>query len=168
MDVSNESEERHVRVRVNVSGRRYVGVVTIPDGVTRVSDVLNDGSPFLYLQEAQARDGAPAGGLALNKGSITFIQALEDPMPGIPALRRKGGFVTVEVALTHMDSVIRGNIFLPDGKTAAEVLNDRRNFLSLGDAQLVGTGETYPFLALSKAQVVSVEVTAPVGGPVGR
>ena len=155
-------------MRVNVSGRRYVGVVIIPDEVTRVSDVLNDGSPFLYLQEAQARDGSPSGGLALNKGSITFIQALEEPRPGNPSLRPKGGFVTVEVALSHMDSVIRGNIFLPDGLTAADILNDERNFVSLGEAQVVGTGETFPFLALSKAQVVSVEVTAPVAGPVGR
>jgi hypothetical protein len=168
MDRSGDMGTRHVRVRVNFSGKRYVGVVTVPEGVTRVSDVLNDGSHFLHLAEAQTRDGAPNGGLALNKGSITFIQALEEPTPVIPALRRKGGFVPVEVAMSHMELVIRGKIFVPDGLTAAEVLNDERNFLSLSDVEVVGTTETFPFLALCKAQVVSVEITAPVGADIGR
>lgn len=168
MDESSQSGDRRVRVRVNFSGRRYVGVVTIPEGVVRVSDVLNDGSHFLNLEEAQTRDGAPAGALALNKGSITFIQALEEPTPVIAALRRKGGFVTVEVTMTPMDSVIRGRIFVPDGGTAPEILNDKRNFLSLRDVEIVGTRERFPYLALSKAQVVSVEVLDPVGEPVAR
>jgi hypothetical protein len=168
MDVSGQTGERRVRVRVNFSGRRYVGFVTIPEGVVRVSDVLNDGSHFLHLVEAQTRDGAPAGALALNKGSITFIQALEEPTPVIPALRRKGEFVPVEVSMSPEQSTIRGRIFVPDGATAAEVLDDKRNFLSLRDVEVVATRERFPYLALSKAQVVSVEVMEPVGGGVGR
>lgn len=167
MNRSSDTGGRHVRVRVNFSGRRYVGVVTVPEGVTRVSDVLNDGTHFLTLEEAHTRDGAPAGGLALNKRSITFIQALEDSPQTIPALRRKGGFVPVEVSMSHMELVIRGKIFVPDGMIAAEILNDERNFLSLSDVEVVGTTETFPFLALCKAQVVSVEILAPVGAGAG-
>jgi len=156
-----------VRVRVNFSGRRYVGVVTIPEGVNRVSDVLNDGSHFLYLEEAQTRDGVRPAGLSLNKRSITYIQALEEPTRVSAAPRMEGDFVTVEVAMTTMDCMVRGRIFVPDAQSAAEVLNDERNFLSLRDAEVVGTGEKYPFLALCKAQVISVEFTEPVARPVG-
>jgi len=167
MDVPSGTGERRVRVRVNFSGRRYVGIVAIPEGIHRVSDVLNDGTPFLYLDEAQTRDGSRNGGLSLNKGSITFIQALEEPAPASTAQRLKGDFVTVEVAMTTMDCMVRGRIFVPDAQSAAEVLNDERNFLSLRDAEVVGTGEKYPFLALCKAQVISVEFTEPVARPVG-
>jgi hypothetical protein len=162
MDLSSDTGERRVRVRVNFSGRRYVGTVTVPAEVTRVSDVLNDGSPFLHLAEAQTRDGSPAGGLALNKGAITFIQALEEPTKSTPSMRAQGGFLTVEVSMAHMDMVIRGKIFVPEGKTAAEILNDARNFLSLSDVEVVGTTETFPFLAVCKAQVASVEIPEPV------
>jgi hypothetical protein len=168
MDLSSETGERRVRVRVNFSGRRYVGVVAVPEGTTRVSDVLNDGSHFLTLEEAHTRDGAPAGGLALNKQSITFIQALEDAPHTIPALRRRGGFVPVEVAMSHLELVIRGKIFVPDGMNAAEILNDERNFLSLSDVEVVGTPESFPFLALCKAQVVSVEIMEPEVAHTGR
>lgn len=167
MDRSSMTGDRRVRVRVNFSGRRYVGIVTMPEGVTRVSDVLNDGSHFLHLEDAQTRDGGPTGGLSLNKGSISYIQALEETSTGSSALRREGGFHTVDVAMTMLDHAIRGRLFVPDGMTATEVLNDERNFLSLRDAEVVGTPEKYPFLAICKAQVISVAVTEPVGEPVG-
>jgi len=154
-------------VRVNFGGRRYVGVVALPEGVLRMSDVLNDGSHFLHLEDAHTRDGAPAGGLCLNKGSISYIQALEESSTGSPSLRREGGFVTVDVAMATLDHVIRGRLFVPDGASAAEVLNDERNFISLRDAEVVGTPEKYPFLAICKAQVVSVAVTESVGETVG-
>jgi hypothetical protein len=162
MDLSTDSAAKRVRVRVNFSGKRYVGVVTVPDGITRVSDVLNDGRHFLHLEEAQTMEGPPAGGLVLNKDAITFIQALEEPVPTIPALRRRGGFAVVEVIMRHLEMEIRGKIFVPEGATAAEVLNDERDFLSLSDVHVVGTRERFPFLAISKPQVVAVEILEPV------
>jgi len=153
------AEDRRVRVRVNFSGRRCVGVIRLPDGVARVSDVLNDGHHFIYLEEVQTMGGSPSvGGLALNKDQVTFIQALEEPVATNPSLRRQGNSLGVEVSMKHMDLHIRGKIFLPEGATPTDILNDERNFLSLSDVEVVGTNESFPYLALCKTQVMAVEI----------
>ncbi len=148
------------QVRVNFGGKRYLGMVELPPPLERVSDVLNDGLHFLYLHMVQT-DGTCQGdeSMALNKHHITHVQAIEEALPPNPSLIVSGDFIEVDVLMQNPFMQIRGHIFVPDGtRGPSEVINDARDFLSLRNVTLVGAREEYPYLALSKAQVVSITV----------
>ncbi|MBI5136826.1 MAG: hypothetical protein HZA24_05750 [Nitrospirae bacterium] len=150
------------RVQVNFGGKRYTGLVHLPPGVERVSDLLNDGRHFLCLEEARlAGDNQVIPSIALNKHAITHVQALEEELPPNPALIITGHFVDVEVRMASPFPVIHGQVFLPDGvRGPGDALNDHRDFLSLRHATIAGTAEAYPYLAIGKAQVVAIAVPA--------
>ncbi len=148
------------QVRVNFGGKHYLGMVELPPPLERVSDILNDGLHFLYLHDVQADGAEPTDqSIALNKHHITHVQAIEEALPPNPSLIVSGEFVEVEVLMQNPFMQIRGHIFVPDGtRGPSEVINDARDFLSLRNVTQVGTREEHPYLALSKAQVVSVTV----------
>ncbi len=146
-----------VRVRVNFSGKRYVGHVHLPAPGVRITDVLNNGKLFLHLENVQTTDEKELGGtLGMNKGGITFVQVIEEGDNDEHKVAA-GEFLHVEITMRGMDQAIRGGIFIPEGTAdAGDIINDNRDFLSLNEVEVVGTSETYPFLAVSKQQCISI------------
>lgn len=147
------------RVRVNYSGKRYIGEAALPSPTTRVSDVLNDGTPFLCLRNVQTTAENEMGGtIGLNKDRITYIQVIEEAR-NPPGKRVEGQFLHVEAALAGAEEhPIRGGIFIPEWiADVGDIINDGRAFLSLTDAEIAGTSERYPYLALSKRQVTLIQ-----------
>ncbi len=157
-----------IRIRVNFYGRRYLGSIRVPEGVDRVSDVLNDGSHFLVLDDVHATQSAYSGDtVALNKRGIVFVQTMEEIIVGNDTLKVEGQFVGVEAEMEHDGLKIRGSVFIPSQVAeAGDVLNDHRDFLNMRDVEVTDTGETYPYLALCKSQVTAIRILAPDTLPV--
>jgi hypothetical protein len=151
---------RFAKVLVNFSGKRYLGQVLLPPGQPRASDVLNDGHHFLYLEDVQDGDSKPLQpSLALNKSDITYVQSVDEDMPINPSMIVLGRYLSVDIMMRQPTLHIHGRIFLPDGMDSpSQVINDDRDFLSLRDVKIVGTSERYAYLAVSKAQTISITV----------
>lgn len=149
---------KSVRVRVNFTGKRFIGEVNLPTPESRITDILNDPSRFLYLANVQAMGSEGVGGtMALNKGGITFLQIIQEP--GAPPITSEGqGYeLHVEIVMTGMDNAVRGHIKIPMGTEATDIISDKgQDFLFLHGVEVVGTSETYPLLALSKRQINEV------------
>lgn len=76
-------EIRSVRVWVRTVNASYRGTITIPAGVKRLSDVINDERQFISLTEVESKDFAsPKPYLAINKNLIEMIEILENPKEG--------------------------------------------------------------------------------------
>jgi len=158
------SDARFAKVLVNFSGKRYLGQVILPPDRPRASDVLNDGHHFLYLENTQTDAENPqATSLALNKSDITYVQSVDEDMPINPSMIVLGHYLSVNVTIRQPSLHIFGHIFVPNGiDSPSQVINDDRAFLSLCDVRIVGqdggTVESYPYLAVSKAQTISIIV----------
>ena len=63
----------------------------------------------------------------------------------------------VQLELAVPRAVLRANIFVPEGRTLADVLNDERRFVSLRNVAVQDSVETYQYLAVGKRQIVVVE-----------
>ena len=51
-------------------------------------------------------------------------------------------------------TVIRANIFVPEGESIGSVLNDERRFISLRNVRFEDSVESYSYLAVGKSQVL--------------
>ena len=153
---------RRVKVRLSFEGRRYIGYLELPEGVYRVSDVLNDPSPFLKLIEVSSLEPLnPNSYLAVRKSGISYVQALEE-VENPKRLVEEGTFVPVIVKLRMIQTRIAGHAFVPQNeKDIIHFLNLSRPFLNLKDVEILGTAERYEYLAVGKNQIAFVEVMPP-------
>jgi hypothetical protein len=148
---------RSVRIRVSLAQAKYIGEVEIPGGVDRMSDLLNGRSPFLALRNVDSYESIRKdSAFIINKEHIDYVQVLEE-QPLIEANKIPGQFHRIRVKTLSAD--ILGELFVPQtGETPMDVVSDDRAFLSIRDAEIVGTHERYQFLGISKGKICTVEV----------
>lgn len=148
---------RTVKIRVSLAGSRYIGNVDIPGGVDRMSDLLNSKTPFLKLWNVDSYESIRHDSVfIINKDHIDYVQVLEEA-PLSEANRIPGVFHDIRVKTLSIE--IHGKLFVPHtGESPMEIVNDDRIFLSIKDAEIVGTPERYQYLGISKRKICSVEV----------
>ncbi len=148
---------RTVKIRVSLARAKYIGEVEIPGGVDRMSDLLNSRAPFLALRNVDSYEGIRKdSAFIINKEHIDYVQVLEE-YPLIEANKIPGQFHRIRVKTLAAD--ILGELFVPQtGESPMEVVNDERAFVSIRNAEIVGTAERYQFLGISKGKICTVEV----------
>ncbi len=153
----DDSGNRTVKIRVSLAGSRYIGDVGIPGGVDRMSDLLNSKTPFLKIWNVDSYESIRNDSdFIINKDHIDYVQVLEEGPP-VEGNKIPGTFHNIRVKTLSIE--IHGKLFVPHtGETPMEIVNDDRTFLSIKDAEIVGTPERYPYLGISKRKICSVEV----------
>jgi hypothetical protein len=150
---------KKVKVRMNLSGARYVGHVRVYPPKTRVSDVLNEAQKFMTLSEVEAIDSvAKSASLVVNKGLVSYVQVLEEPKRTYDGVHT-GDFVQVKIRM--VDHQIEGELFVPTLMKVtdrAALLNQTAHFLNVRNGVVVGTKERYDFVAVSIHQIRSLEI----------
>ena len=151
---------KQVRVRINLSGSRYVGLVHVYPPKTRVSDVLNEEEPFMTLFEVDSVEPVTEGAqLVIHKIRVSYIQAIEEFTRKYNAKVHLGNFIETKIRLDNY--VIGGSVFLPEEllkRDRSELLKVNPYFLNVTDVSIIGTNERYNFLAVSKNQIRSIEM----------
>ena len=153
----NMENKPTVKIRVSVAGNRYIGYVNLPDGIDRMSDLLNNSKLFLRIQNPSSYEPVQENSeFIINKEYIDYVQVL-DETPLVLANRISGSFHKIRVKTTSIEII--GELFVPHtGELPMDVVNDDRLFLSIKDADIVNTPEKYSFLAISKRRICTVEV----------
>jgi len=79
-ELQSEAKDRKgnlIKVRLKAGEKKYVGDIFVPEGHSRVSDVINDNRHFIVLsnaiEEGHARD-VQIGFLAINKNLTEWIE----------------------------------------------------------------------------------------------
>jgi hypothetical protein len=136
-----------VRVRVNVSGARLIGYVQLPAEL-RISDWLNGPEPFLLVSDddPSLSDQVKTRSRAVLKQSISYLGAVEEPTNSVK--RPNGSFQQVSIDLRNPRRTVQGELFVPEGRTVAAVLNETRGFISLRHVIMPDSVEKYPYLAV--------------------
>ncbi len=150
-------DTRIVRIRVNVSGIRFIGFVPLPPGeFSRFSDVLNSAEPYILIQDQEAPPGEGRS-RAILKDSITYVEALVEP--DFQRRSPQGTFETVAVSLMKPAMTLSGELFVSQNMTAIDVFNDGRRFINLRNVRFRESAEAYEFLAVGKAQAYLTELS---------
>ena len=151
---------KQVKVRINLSGSRYVGKVRVYPPKTRVSDVLNEEEPFMNLFEVDSVDPIMEGSqLVVHKRQVSYIQAIEEFTRKYDVKTHAGSFVEAKIRLDNF--VMKGSVFLPERLMKSDrsaLLGVNLHFLNVKDVSVIGTNERYTFLAISKNKIRSVEI----------
>ena len=149
-----------VRVRVNISGIRLIGFVSLPPSgeFSRFSDALNSAEPYILIRD---QEGSPEPGespsRAVLKDSITYVEALVEP--GFQRRSPQGTFEAVAVSFKKPVVTLSGELFVPQHLTALDVFNDGRRFINLRNVEFRDSAEAYDFLAVGKAQTYLIELS---------
>ncbi len=147
--------ERLVKVRINASGKRLVGCLRLPEQASRTSDLLNGPEPFLVvLPDEYAILGECKTRHAVAKQRISYVEALEEPKRGGPHAPDGGTFCPVVAELHEPETQVLAEVFVPEGQTVMDVLNDPRPFISMRNVHFSNFVERYSFLAVGKSQLV--------------
>ena len=148
-----------VRVRVNISGKRLIGYVSLPPGeFSRCSDVLNGSEPYILIQDQEVPPETGKGLFrAISKASISYVEVLTEP--GFQRKSPQGAFQAITLRLKEPAVTISGELFVPQPGTAMDVFNDARRFINLQNVGFRGSVEAYGFLAVGKAQAYFIELS---------
>ena len=151
-------DKKVVRVRVNVSGKRFIGFVPLPPGeFSRFSDVLNGAEPYLLLRDQEAPPELGTGlSQAVLKDAISYVETLVEP--GFQRKAPQGGFQAITLSLGERAVTLSGELFVPLPGTVTEVFNDSRRFMNLRNVGFPDSVEAYGFLAVGKAQAHIIEL----------
>ena len=133
---------------MNLGGTRLIGYVQLPAELRRISDVLNEPEPFLLVADDDPRflDHEKTTSKAVLKRSISYLEPLEEPAR--PAAQLSGSFHPVSIDLQDLHKTVQGELFVPEGRTVAAVLNATRGFINLRHATILDSVEKYSYLAV--------------------
>ena len=147
--------ERLVKIRVNASGKRLVGCLRLPEHTPRTSDLLNGPEPFLEIlpDEYAVLGGEGKHRHAVAKHAVSYVEALEEPARR-PQQPNGGVFCPVVAELHEPETQVLAEVFVPEGLTLLDVLNDQRPFVSLRNVHFSNFVERYSFLAVGKNQLI--------------
>ncbi|MDF1551835.1 MAG: hypothetical protein P1P84_02175 [Deferrisomatales bacterium] len=149
------TDERLVKVRINASGKRLVGCLRLPAQGGRTSDLLNGPEPFLVvLPDEYAILGKCKASHGVAKHAISYVEALEEPSGSAFQKPDGGRFVSVVAELHEPQTQVLAEVFVPEGQTVMDVLNDPRPFISMRNVHFSNFVERYGFLAVGKNQLV--------------
>jgi len=143
----------YVKVRINAVSRRFVGYLSLPEDVVRISEALNSPLPYVVIYD----DETGAGRFhALEKGAIVYVEALEEPDNTYVLQQGAGTFQRVRIDFAQNARLV-GEVFVPANSHVCNVINDSRPFLNVRNAEILGTVEHYDFLAVSKRHATVIE-----------
>lgn len=142
-------QKKLVRVRVNASGKRIIGIVGIPPPHFRVSDYLNSHEDFLRVRQEKTD-------LLVSKDAISYLEALEEGTDA-GSRPRNGSFRRVTVALRNHAGTLKGEVFTPDGLDLGGAIQKARRFVNVRHVRFVNSAEKYDFLALGKPEIVMIQ-----------
>jgi hypothetical protein len=146
-------EKRFVKVRVNASGRRLIGIIVIPPPHFRISDFLNSHDEFLLVKQEKTDT-------VLEKNAVSYLEALEEGQDS-GSRPAKGSFHRVVVTLKNHVGSLEGELFIPEGSNLLGTLNKLRRFVNLRNVSFVNTPEKYEFLAIGKQEIIMIQEAAP-------
>ena len=137
-----EKKSRFVKVRVNASGRRIIGIIVVPPPHFRVSDYLNSHDDFLLVKQ--------------EKAAISYLEALEEGEDS-GSRPKSGAFHPVTITMKNHAGTIEGELFIPEGDSLVGTLNRIRRFVNLRKVEFVNSPERYDFLAVCKEGIILVQ-----------
>jgi hypothetical protein len=143
--------KKFVKVRVNASGKRIIGILAIPPPHFRVSDYLNSHDDFLRVKQEKSE-------IIVAKDAISYLEALEEGEDD-GSRPRSGEFHVVTVTLKNHAGTLKGKVFVPRDGTLQASLNKVRRFVNLRDVRFVSSPEQYGFLAVGKQEVIMIQET---------
>lgn len=156
-EAGSTEKQMTVKVRINASGKRLIGCVDLPEGMERVSDLLNAPNPCILLTaNGIMPPGKKPDHQIVFKHAITYLEAIEEPK--FHTTSHHGGCfhpVVGELLEPNSQQII-AEIFVPFGMSLFEVMNDSRNFISLRNVHFSNFVERYPFLAVGKKHLILV------------
>jgi hypothetical protein len=150
--VAVEKKKKFVKVRVNASGRRIIGIVVIPPPHFRVSDYLNSHDDFLLVKQEKID-------MVLEKAAISYLEALEEG-EDTGSRPKSGSFHTVTITMKNHAGTIKGELFIAEGDTLVGTLNKIRRFVNLRKVEFISSPERYDFLAVGKQGIILVQEVA--------
>lgn len=139
-------EPKFIKVRVNASGKRLIGIISIPPPHFRVSDYLNSHDDFLRIKQEKTE-------IIVAKDAISYLEALEEG-EDTGSRPRSGQFHKVTVTLKHQAGTLKGELFVPEDSTLQISLNKVRRFVNLRGVKFVSSPEHYDFLAVGKQEII--------------
>ena len=151
MTVGGGMEAKFIKVRVNASGKRIIGIVSIPPPHFRISDYLNSHDDFLRIKQEKAE-------IVVAKDAISYLEALEEGADA-GSRPRSGQFHRVTVTLKNQAGTLSGEIFVPEGSTLKVALNKVRRFVNFREVKFVSSPEHYSFLAVGKQEIIMLQET---------
>jgi len=150
-----DKQKKIVKVRVNASGKRIIGIISVPPPHFRVSDYLNSHDEFLLVKQDKTD-------IALLKDSISYIEALEEG-DDTGSRPKNGSFHPVTVTLRNHAGTVEGELFVPDGSNLIGTLNRIRRFINLKKVHFVNSPERYAFLAIGKQEIIQIQEISRIG-----
>lgn len=144
-----EKKKKFVKVRVNASGRRIIGIIVVPPPHFRVSDYLNSHDDFLLVKQEKTD-------MVLEKAAISYLEALEEG-EDTGSRPKSGSFHTVTITMKNHAGTIQGELFIAEGDTLVGTLNKTRRFVNLRKVEFVSSPERYDFLAVGKEGIILVQ-----------
>lgn len=147
----------YVKVRLNAWGKRVLGAVELPDGVERISDLLNSPSPCVHVFQGEpALRWQNGSDQVIFKEAINYLEAIEEPKLHTAATST-GNFIPIVGEMRGPDPQhLVAEMFVPYGETLFDVLNDPRMFISMRNVHFPDFVERYPFLAVNKKSLILV------------
>lgn len=149
MTLGEGMETKFIKVRINASGKRIIGIVAIPPPHFRVSDYLNSHDDFLRVKQEGAE-------IVVAKDAISYLEALEEG-EDTGSRPRSGEFRKVTVTLKNQAGTLRGEVFVPEDSTLQVSLNKIRRFVNLRHVRFISSPEHYDFLAVGKQEVIMIQ-----------
>ena len=112
--------------------------------------MLNGPEPFLLVSDDDPSlpDQAETPSKAVLKQSISYLEALEEPVNHVERLN--GSFQQIRIDLPDQCGIVQGELFVPEGRTVAAVLNATRGFISLRHVMMLDSVEEYAYLAVRR------------------
>jgi len=149
MDIQGK---KFIKVRVNASGKRIIGILAIPPPHFRVSDYLNSHDDFIRVKQEKSE-------IIIAKDAISYLEALQEG-EDTGSRPRSGDFHTVTVTLKNHAGTLEGEVFVPQESTLQASLNKLRRFVNLRDVHFVNSPERYGFLAVGKQEIIMIQETS--------
>lgn len=146
-----------VRVRINAWGKPILGIIELPSGVERISDLLNSPAPCVRVFQGEPGTGRNTQGeQVIFKSAINYLEAIEEPKLHTVAFSG-GKFIPIIGELKGPDpKQLIAEMFVPYEETLFDVLNDPRQFVSMRNVHFPNFIERYDFLAVNKKTLVLV------------
>lgn len=149
---------KSIHVSINASGKRIVGSIELPVGFNRLSDLLNAPDPAICvtaIEQELTQKRLPVQ--VIFKESITFVEAMDEPRHTPPA-PPTGLFAPIVGELIGSEGAqLLAELYVPEGMTLFEVLNDPKWFVIMRNVHFSNFMEKYTFLAVNKKALILVK-----------
>ena len=149
-----------VKVRLKTTTTRYLGTIEYPSRYFRFSDFLDGEQDFLKILQPESSDLISGESIILvNKKNIVYIHSVEEEYRK-QSFSPSGEFFQATIKLKDGER-IKGLIFCSYEESdypMEGILRQTGCFLKVRTPVIIGTSEKYNFLAVGKAEILTVEV----------